>query len=120
MQHFIPLGTPPPVDGRLHFIFGKVASIDFLLNVGKAISAADYDFIIDANVMCNPSLPSLGHCPDTMFKLQPIPENVAFNPTPLFIIISGAICLMLMYVSHLDIPHQACVKQSDQEFIMDI
>jgi hypothetical protein len=86
LHYFIPLGGQEPVNGALHFVFGKIASIDSSENVGDGFLPTEYDFIIDADVV------------------QPMPEDVAFSPTPPLIVVSGT----------------ACAKKSDREFLMDI
>ena len=38
LHHFTPTGAPPPIDGALHFVFSKIASIDSSANVGDGFS----------------------------------------------------------------------------------
>jgi hypothetical protein len=59
LHYFIPLGAPEPINGALHFVFGRVASIDSSENVGDGFSPLEYDFIIDADMVCDSLLSRL-------------------------------------------------------------
>jgi hypothetical protein len=51
LHYFIPLGAQEPVNGALHFVSGKIASIDSSEDVGMGFSPTEYDFIIDADIV---------------------------------------------------------------------
>jgi hypothetical protein len=57
LHYFIPLSMPEPVNGALHFVFGKIASIDSSENIRDGFSPTEYDFVIDANLMSDHPLP---------------------------------------------------------------
>jgi hypothetical protein len=61
LQHFTPVGAPAPVNGTLHFIFGKVTSMESSVIVGDGFSQDEYDFVVDADVMCNLPVPCPSH-----------------------------------------------------------
>jgi hypothetical protein len=61
LQHFTPVGAPAPVNGALHFVFGKVASMESSVVVGDGFSQDEYDFVVDADVVCNLPVPCPFH-----------------------------------------------------------
>jgi hypothetical protein len=52
LQHFTPPAESAPTDGCLYFVSGKIASIDKDVNVGKDFEVDNYDFMIDADIVC--------------------------------------------------------------------
>ncbi len=51
VQHFVGADESRPQDETLHFVYGKIASIDSTIPLGEGVSADDYDFFIDADVV---------------------------------------------------------------------
>jgi hypothetical protein len=74
-----------PIDGSLHFVSGKVAAMDSTLAVGKGFHRDNYDFVIDADIVCAFFVMCLSTflivC---VFKMHPLPDHpdyLAVRPT---------------------------------------
>lgn len=52
LQHFMASATPPPPGFSLYFVYGKLASMPPSFAVGDGFAAEDYDFIVDADIVC--------------------------------------------------------------------
>jgi hypothetical protein len=50
LQHFNPLGSSPPINSALYFVFGKIAPLESIAN-GEGFSPEEYDFVVDANMV---------------------------------------------------------------------
>jgi hypothetical protein len=51
LQHFCNPDALKPIEGRLHFVSGKVASIDSKIDSAPGVKLDDYDFFIDAEIV---------------------------------------------------------------------
>jgi hypothetical protein len=90
LQHFCNPEAVRPIDGRVHFVSGKVASIDSNIESAPGVKVDDYDFFIDAEFVRSLSV-SFAFL-FTFFGLQllPLPQHMRYPVKPT-IVIAGAV-----------------------------